>query len=151
MYITYNEVLERYPMLKTWAGNSPMLATEITYAENEINGRLSTHYSTPFSGAHPTIKDLAIDLTYFRTLILKDPDQAVKVKEFVLGRIDGLKNGDEYIMTDSNTYITPEASKAGEVWTNMDNYHPVFSMLNADDPASKIDPNRIDAEENERR
>lgn len=150
MYITYANVLERYPMLKTWAANSPMLNNDITYAEQQLNGMLATHYSVPFSGAHPTIKDIAIDLVYYRSLILKDPDHAAKMKEFIEGRIEGLKSGKEYIYTDSNTTIEPDATKAGEVWSNLENYFQTFSMLDADNSKSVIDPDRIDDEEDER-
>lgn len=150
MYITYANVLERYPMLKTWAANSPMLNNDITYAEYEINSRLATHFSTPFSGAHPTVKDICIDLVYYRSLKIKDPDQAAKVQEMIMGRINGIKNGDEYIYTDSGTTIEPDDTKAGEVWSNLEDYHPTFSMLDADDPVSDIDPDRLDDEEDER-
>jgi len=150
MYITYAEVLERYSMLKTWAANSPMLNNEISYAETQVNGKLATHFSTPFSAAHPTIKDIAIDLVYYRSLILKDPDQAAKIKPFLDGRFEDLKNGKEYIMTGSNTAIGPSATLNDEVWTNLEDYHPTFSVLDADNPKSVIDPDRIDAEEGER-
>jgi hypothetical protein len=150
MYITYANVLERYPMLKTWSANSPYLNNDITYAEQELNGRLATHFSVPFSGAHPTIKDLAIDLVYYRSLRLKDPDHAEKFKESIIGRIEGLKKGDEYIYTDSNTTIEADATKAGEVWSNLEDYHPTFSMLDAENAKSVIDPDRIEAEEDER-
>lgn len=150
MYITYADVLERYPMLKTWAANSPYLNNDITYAEQQLNGRLATHFSTPFSGAHPTIKDICIDLVYYRTLVLKDPDQAAKIKPFIDGRFEDLKNGKEYIYTDSNTTIGPSSTLNDEIWTNLDNYHATFSMLDADDPVSRIDPDRLDDEEDER-
>jgi len=150
MYITYAEVLERYPMLKTWATNSPQLNNDIAYAEHELNGRMSTHFSTPFSGSHPTIKDLAIDLTYYRQFRFQDPDRAEKLKESIIGRIDSIKNGEEYIWTDSNTAIEPSASKASEIWSNLENYEPTFSMLDADDPASGIDQDRLDDEEDAR-
>jgi len=150
MYITYANVLERYPMLKTWAANSPFLNNDIDYAEKQLNGMLATHFSTPFSGAHPTIKDIAIDLVYYRSLILKDPEQAAKIKKFIDNRIMGLKKGDEYIWTDSNTTIGPSATLNDEVWTNVEDYYPTFSMLDPESTYSQIDPDRLDAEEDER-
>jgi hypothetical protein len=137
-------------MLKSWSGNSPMLNDEIGYAEKELNGRLATHFSTPFSGAHPTVKDLSIDLTYYRTLRLKDPDMAKKFKDDIIGRIEGLKKGDEYIYTDSNTTITADANLAGEIWSNVKDYHPTFSMLDPENSYSRVDSARLIAEEDER-
>lgn len=150
MYINYSDVIQRYPLLKTWSGNSPMLNDEIGYAEKELNGRLATHFSVPFSGAHPTIKDLSIDLTYYRTLRLRDPDKAAKFKDDIIGRINDIKNGDEYIYTDSNTTITANATGASEIWSNLEDYHPTFSMLDADNAYSMVDSARLEAEEDER-
>ena len=152
MYITYDEVVLRYPLLKTWASGSSILNDDIiAYAEHELNSMFATHFSVPFSGSHPTIKDIAIDLAYYRTMVIKDPDKADKVKDAILGRIDRIKEGKEYIITGSYTVITPDSTIAGgEVWsTNMD-YHPVFSMLDADNALSEIDSDRLSAEESER-
>ena len=150
MYITFNEVIERYPMLKTWVGNSPMLNNEIAYAEYELNGRLATHFSVPFSGAHYTIKDICIDLVYYRTLMIKDPAKAKEIKDAVIGRIEGLKSGTELIYTGSGTTIERSGAKAGEIYSTMGTYHPTFSMLDADNACSEIDQDRLDEEENER-
>lgn len=150
MYITYNDVIERYNMLRTWAGNSPMLNDEIGYAEKELNGKLATHFSVPFSGAHPTIKDIAIDLTYYRAIRIKDPERANSFKESIIGRIKELKNGEEYIYTDSDTTIAADNTKGGEIWSNLEDYEPMFSMLDADNPYSQIDSQRLYDEENAR-
>lgn len=152
MYITYDEVVLRYSMLKTWAGNSPILQNDIiTYAEHQINGLFATHFSTPFSGSHPTIKDIAIDLAYYRTLYIKDPEKAGKVQDAILGRIDRIKAGKEYIITDSYTTITPDATIAGgEVWSTTIDYHPTFSMLDAENAYSTVDSDRLNNEEDAR-
>jgi hypothetical protein len=138
-------------MIKSWAGNSPMLNDEIGYAEKELNGRMATHFSVPFSGAHPTIKDLAIDLTYYRTVRLKDPEKAEKFKGAILGRIDDIKSGNEYIYTDSNTTIAPDSTKGNEIWSNMEDYEPTFSMLDVDNPYSQVSSQRQYDEEQARK
>jgi len=120
------------------------------YAEHELNSLMATHFSVPFSGSHPTVKDLAIDLVYYKTMIVKDPEKAEKIKDAVLGRIDRIKAGEEYIITDSYTTIVPDAIAGGEVWSTNIDYHPVFSMLDADNEFSVIDEDRIDDEEGER-
>lgn len=139
-------------MLTTWADSCNMISTDtIVYAEHMLNGLLSTHFSVPFSGSHPTIKDLAIDLTYYKTMIVKDPEKAEKIKDAIIGRIERIKAGKEYIMTDSYTTITPDSTIAGgEVWSNNIDYHPVFSMLDAESEYSIIDSNRLSAEEDVR-
>jgi len=152
MYITYDEVVLRYPMLTTWSDSCNMVSNDtIVYAEHELNSLLSTHFSVPFSGSHPTIKDLAIDLTYYRTMIIKDPEKAEKIRDAVLGRIDRIKAGKEYIMTESYTVIKPDATIAGgEVWSTTMDFHPTFSMLDAESAYSGVDSSRIEAEEDAR-
>jgi hypothetical protein len=150
MYITYNEVIERYPMLKTWAGNSPMLNNEIAYAEYELNSRLATHFTVPISGTYYLIKDLAIDLTYYRTLRIKDPDQAAKIKDFINERIDGIKKGDELLIDTSGTQVEFKANAVNEIWSNVEDYHPAFSMLDTSNIYSQVDSARLEAEETER-
>lgn len=152
MYITYDEVILRYPMLTTWADSCDTVANDtLVYAEHELNSLMATHFSVPFSGAHPTIKDLAMDLVYYKTMIVKDPEKAERIKDAVLGRIDRIKAGEEYIMTDSHTTIISDASIAGgEVWSTNKEYHPVFSMLDAESEFSIIDEDRLEEEETER-
>ena len=88
MYITYDDVVERYTVLKTQTGNTPQLNNDIAYAEKEFNGRFASHFSIPFSGAHPTVKDICIDLCYYRNIRIKDPELAEKFKESIIGRIE---------------------------------------------------------------
>ena len=151
MYIDYDDVVERYPMLKTTIGNAPALDNDITYAEHELNSRLATHFSVPFSGPHPTIMDICIDLTYYRQIRIKDPDLAEKFKEGILGRIQGLKDSKEYIITDSNTTITVNATGGNEIWSTVQDYEPTFSMLDADNTYSRVDSSRLYDEEQARK
>lgn len=151
MYIDYDDVVDRYPMLKTGIGNAPQLTTDITYAEKELNGRFASHFSVPFSGPHPTIMDICIDLTYYRSIRIKDPDLAEKFKEGIIGRIDGIKAGDEYIYTGSNTTITANADGANEIWSTTEDYHPTFSMLDAENQYSQVDSSRLYDEEQDRK
>ena len=152
MYITYNEIILRYPMLATWSDSCDTVTNDtMVYAEHELNSLMATHFSVPFSGSHPTVKDLAMDLVYYKTMIVKDPEKAEQIKDAVLGRIDRIKAGEEYIITDSHTTIVPDASIAGgEVWATNINHHPVFSMLDPENELSIIDEDRIDEEEAER-
>ena len=152
MYITYDELIVRYPIIATWNGSQSNIENDlIYYAEREINSRLATHYTVPFSAGHPTIKDLCIDLSYYRTLVTKDPEKAEQVKDAVIGRIEDLKSGKEYIMTDSYTMIEPSTNRpGGEIWSTLMEFHPVHSMLGAEDSLTVVDSNYLEELENER-
>ena len=139
MYITYAELVLRYDVLKTWA-DSPAEVNSglIFYAEVELNSLLASHFSVPFSDAHPTIKDLCMDLAYYKSLVTKDPEKAAQIKDVVMGRIENIKKGDEYIFTGSGTVIHPEGGSQ-EIWSPYDGYHPTFSMLDCTERASHVD------------
>lgn len=152
MYITYDELITRYSVLATWNGSQSNVENDlIYYAERELNARMASHFTVPFSAGHPTIKDLSIDLAYYRSLITTDPEKASDIKDAVIGRIEDIKAGKEYIYTGSNTTIAPNNTKPGEeVWSNLKDYHPVHSMLDADDPLTQIDSDYLDELDNER-
>lgn len=151
MYITTADVLLRYPLLKTMVDNGTILADDlIKYSEYQLNSMLASAYSVPFSGAHPTIKDISIDLCYLRAMIVKDPDKAKKIKEYVYGRIEALKKGEEEIYTDSGTTLDRVSAGAYEIWSTIEDYHPTFSMLDADNQYSDISSERLIDEEAER-
>jgi len=149
-YVNYGEVIARYPLIETWGKSETEVNSDlIYYAEVELNGRLGSHFSVPFSVAHPTIKDLTIDLCLYRILVTKDPDKAEKFKERIIGRIEDIKNGDEYIYTGSGTTIDASGSEQ-EVWSNTMGYVPTHSMLDPESTYTEIDPDAISDLEDER-
>ena len=151
MYITYAEVIIRYPIIATWTNSQSEVENDlIFYAERELNSRLASHFSVPFSGSHPTIKDIAMDLVYYKALYTKDPAKAKEIKDAVIGRIEDIKEGKEYIVTDSYTTIAPDKDIVRPIWSNQMDYHPVHSMLDAEDTLTRIDSDYISALEDER-
>ena len=150
MYITYADLTARYPVIETkYAKTSEVNSHIIYWAEHELNSRLASQFTVPFSAAHPTVKDLAIDLSYYRTLLTLDPDKAEKFKKAVIGRIDDIKAGNEYIYTDSHTVIAAEGMN-DEIWSSTMDYHPTHSMLDAESEYTHISSDRLYDEENER-
>lgn len=150
MYVNYNDVIARYPIIKTWGKSETEVSSDlIYYAEMELNSRFASHFSVPFSGSHPTVKDLAIDLTYYKALITKDPDKAEKIHDAIIGRINEIKEGKELIFTGSDTAI--DASGTGqEIWSPLLDYHPVHSMLDEESEYTQIDSSYLDELEDER-
>jgi hypothetical protein len=148
MYITYAELVQRYDVIASWGGSEAVVNSAlIYYAEMELHSRLASHYSVPFSAAHPTVKDLALDLAYLKALRTRDPQRAKEIEAAVLGRIEAIKSGKEYIYTGSGTVMLPEGA-GGEIWSTTRDYHPVHSLLDPEEEV--IDEDRLDAEEDER-
>lgn len=149
-YVDYEEVIIRYPMIKTWAKTEAQVNSDlIYYAETELNSRLASHFSVPFSASHPTVKDLTIDLAYYNAIKTRVPKDAKRIHDVIIGRIDAIKDGKEYIYTGSNTTITPNPN-TGQVWSNVMDYHPVHSMLGAEHEDTHVSSERLADLEDER-
>jgi len=149
-YVIFDEVIARYPILETWGKSQTEVNSDlIYYSEIELNSRLGSKFTVPFSGPPPTIKDLTIDLCYCKALRTKDPDKAVKVCQMVSERIDDILNGTASICTGSGTII--EVSGADqEVWSSNLDYYPTHSMLDPESKYTQIDPDLLDDLEDER-
>jgi len=150
VYIIYEDVIARYPSVATWGKTETEVNSDlIYYAEMELNSRLSAYYSVPFSASHPTVKDLAIELTYYKALVTKKPKEAEEVRKAILGRLDDLKEGREFIFTGSNTTIAPSGQE-DEIWSTTQDYHPTHGMLDPANEYTGIDSDWLDDEESER-
>lgn len=149
-YATYDDLILRYPAASKWAATpSEVNSGMIGYAENQINGILAGHFTVPFDGAHPTIADLTIDLAYARGMLTRDPKGAKAVMDLVMGRIQDIKDGKEYIYTASGTTIYATGGGAS-IWSTTGSYHPVHSMLDAEAAHTMISSNYLEALEDER-
>lgn len=149
-YITYSEFTARYPSLKV-SSQDNIEDDLLYYAEIELNGRFASHFSVPFSANHPTVKDLTMDLAYYRQIRLKDPEKAEKIRKSVIGRIEDIKAGKEFIYTGSGTLDFDGSNTEGiQIWSTVDDYHPVHSMLDPEDPLTEISSQQLYDEAEER-
>lgn len=150
-YITYQELITRFPLIKTKYADSATDVTSdlIAYAEADLNGRLGSVYATPFNPVPPIVKDLTMNLAYCNFLGTSNPKKAKIVCKLVNERIEAIVEGRVSIATGSGTVLDP-ANDTGEMWSNVGSYHPTFSMLDAESPYSRVDSGRIWDEEEER-
>jgi hypothetical protein len=150
MYITFDDAITRYQFLADWGkGETDVNSALIYYAEIELNEAFAPFFSVPFSAAHPTIKDLAIDMTYYKSLITKDPEKALAVSSVVYGRINRINKGEAYIYTGSGTTIA-QTSPSQDIWSTVQDYEPTHSMLDAESTYTHISSERLNDEENAR-
>jgi hypothetical protein len=148
-YTNYDELMVRYPLIKTWTDKQSHVESYVIYfAENQIDSMLAPAFSTPFSAAHPTIKELSQDYCKYLSLLDQDQEKAQIVYDLISGRVDKLLSGKAYITTDSGS-IVPSAA-ADLVWSNTKDYHPIHSMLDADEPETRVDSSMQSDLENER-
>lgn len=148
-YTNYDEVILRYPMLSKYVETeSQMNSSFIYFAEVELNGRLASKFTVPFSDTPPTIKDLAIDLTYYRCIRIREPEEAKLIHGSIIGRIDDIMAGREYLYTESGA-IYPQGG-GGDVWSTTMDHHPVHSMHDAESAFSLVSSERLYQEEADR-
>ena len=148
-YITYDELIVRYPLIKTWSDKeSHVESYMIYYAERMVDAMLAPAYSVPFSAGHATVKDLSLDVCKYKALMDQDAEKAAEIYDVIRDRVDRLISGQEVIVTGSGT-IAPSGG-ATEIWSNTKDYHPTHSMLDDDNYYTQIDSSMLDAMESER-
>lgn len=144
-YVDLNHILDRYPSMSRMGGSTEVGSAYIDYVERQVDGLLASHYTVPFSSNNVTVRDLCIDLVYAKAGNLK-LDEASKIRDMVMERIDRLKSGEEVMLTTSGDLLSPTTS--GGAWSTTENYKPIFDMSHPLD--WETDPDRLDAEDDER-
>lgn len=114
----------------------------IYYAEKEVEARLAPVYSVPFSAAHPTVKDLCIDMAYLRWLRMHKPKDGKIIQESIDDRINRVLDGSEPIITGSGS-MEPTASGGDLPGSTTEDYHPAHSMLGAENEYTMISSDRL--------
>jgi len=112
-FTDWNDLIIRYPSVATVGGAKDISSAYNNFAENEINGLLSSYFTVPFSSNNLTAIDLAVDLMYARIGVTSIID-AQDIRQRVYDRVENIKNGMESMMLVDGTVLIP----AGE---------PVFS------------------------
>lgn len=144
-YATWSaDVTPRYPRVTT---DSRTVGTvESAYllpAEFELDARLASRFTVPFSSNNQTVRDLVIDMTLLRIGTTKERDEGLRAS--VEARIKALLDGTMVMVTTSGDVAAYPAS--GVINTTAD-YHPTFGMGDILD--MEVDDERIDDEEGAR-
>ena len=138
------DVIPRYPRVSTDSRAATTLeAAYLIPAEAEVDARLGSRFTVPFSSNNLTVKDLVIDMTMLRMGIYKERDE--QLRKDVDARIKALLDGTMVMVTDSGQVAAYQVS--GVINTTAD-YHPVFGMGPIED--MEPDDQRIDDEEDAR-
>ena len=124
-YIEWDDVIHRYPALNTLGGSDELDPAYITYAEAEVDARLTKSFTTPFSNNNLTIRDLVIDDVYYRAGRFKFED-AISVHSAYLESIGSLIEGKLAMITNSGDLVS--ASQAMGIYSSTQSYHTSFGM-----------------------
>lgn len=139
-----SDVHNRYPRTLTDSRAAATLeAAYLVPAEAEVDARLGSRFTVPFSSNNITVKDLVIDMTMLRMGTYKERDE--QLRKDVDARIKALLDGTMIMVDSAGAALAYPAS--GVINTTAD-YHPTFGMGDILD--MEVDDERIDDEENAR-
>lgn len=142
-YINWADVTGRYPdAAKAQGGSEVVKANYVTGAEDEVDGRCAAKYTVPFSPVPGIIRDLCVDLAYFK-MIVKNPKAAKALKEYIDERFEAIIDG-TLIITTSAGLLTP----ADGAWAT-DQYPTAFGVDRDENwqvPSDWVDANKASRE-----
>lgn len=122
-YISWNDVADRYPLAAKQAGGSDSVKTNyVNGAEAEVDARLGARYSTPFSPVPELVRDLCIDLAYFK-MVIGNPKQAKAIKDYLDDRFKSIVDG-TLVLTVSGTIV----GTSERAWSDSQGYGSSFGV-----------------------
>ena len=123
-YIAWQDVVERYADAAKLSGGSEATKTSfVNFAEDETDGRLAGKYQTPFSPVPNVVKDLCIDLAYYK-MIFRQEDKAKPVLAYVNTRFADILTG-RITLTISGT---PLATVLDRAWSTEQGFESSFGV-----------------------
>lgn len=148
-YIEWGNVTDRYPLASRVGSDGAIGSSTLLAAEYEIDAKLASEFTVPFSSNNETVKDLCIDNTWARLAarytVLKKEDYD-KLTDSIDKRINALRVGDTVMMTTDGAIA--QVSEGQPVWSQDMDYHPVYGMGSIEDMV--IDQDQLDDEEDAR-
>ena len=125
-YVDWDDVINRYPELDSLAGADELSSVYIVYSEAFTDGMLAGTYTVPFSNNNMIVRDLSIDMVYWRAARFKFED-ATAVKSSYFETIGLLKNGTLTMIDDTGTII-PSLKKPIGLFSTTQSYHSAVGI-----------------------
>lgn len=131
-YITWAELQARYSQIAKDYDNADTAQGFINGAEAEIDARLGVRYTVPFTPVPAIIKDLAIDMAYYR-MYWKLDEKGI-LRDFIERRIGALASGSMTIVQ-SGSELSPDAL----AWSDRDGIRSSFGPDDATEYSTSAD------------
>lgn len=100
-YIDWADVTGRYQAFPKAFDASAAESWLIPHAESEVDGRLAVKYTVPFSPAPYLVKDLSIDLAYYKVIF--GSERAADLKTYIDDRFKAILDGSLVLTTSAGT------------------------------------------------
>src|SRR5687768_16697902 len=101
-YITWTDVTNRYKDFPKGSDATLAESAFIPHAEAEVDGRLAVRYAAPFSPAPYLVRDLCIDVAYYKATARQEGSQLLK--EYIDERFKAIIAG-TLLLTTSDTIV----------------------------------------------
>lgn len=121
-YCTWQELAARYKKIAEDYDNEEAVSGFITGASDDVDARLSVRYTTPFSPVPGAVKDIVIDLAYFKMIF--GQEQAKPLKEYIDERLNALVCGSATLVVSGSQLATNDVT----AWSDTMNRRTVFGI-----------------------
>ena len=113
-YVKWSDVVGRYPRAATitQAEEVTIEANFIAGAEGEVDAALAGRYTTPLAStptlAPALVRDITIDLAYYKAAFLQlDDTQSKRLADYIKERLFGLATGSLTLVSSGGVLVTP--------------------------------------------
>lgn len=122
-YIKWDDVSNAYPDWAEAVSANSVGNLWIPRAEDEVDARLAPKYAVPFTPVPGVVRDLCIDLAYFKLVFASEKGKALG--EILKDRFQSILDGDMVITTSGSQLDSGERS-----WSTHQEYPTQFGVDN---------------------
>lgn len=120
-YIEWDDVANSYPDWPKATSANTVGNLWIPRAEAEVDARLAPKYTVPFSPVPDIVRDLAIDLAYYKLVFASDKGKALW--ESLKERFESILDGSMLLTTSAGAISTGDRA-----WSTHQNYPTQFGV-----------------------
>lgn len=115
-YANWQDVVNRYRDVAKDYDDNDTSVSFIQGAEAEIDSALGVRYAVPFTTVPAVVKDLTIDLTYYK-MRFREEKWPQEFYKNILARLKALVDGDAVLVDDAGVVVAPLSQQVGP-WTD---------------------------------
>jgi phage gp36-like protein len=124
-YATWQDLAARYKKAAEMVDAEEAALGFIDGAEADVNARLAVRYTVPFDPTPPAVKDIVIDLAWYK--MTWEQQTSDKLYEYINKRLDALACGSATLVSSTGVIATNDVLP----WSDMQDRRTVFGI---DDP-----------------
>jgi phage gp36-like protein len=141
-YVNWSDCVARYKAIAQDAGSPELQAAAIEGAEDYIDAALAARYTVPFDPTPGAVKDVVIDLVYFKLTVRQDGSK--ELKKWIDERVKGMQDGTIMLVDASGIIAATGNYAAAEAEGRLSSFGP-------DTPENwAVDPDWIEDAQDER-